>query len=93
MKKNLGGAPRKPGMTAIQIRIHEDELRLLNEACADLGMKRAAYVRTVLLKELSAAFPNDAKGKAMFVDQVAEIAGQVVRHLGRAEQIRSKKMR
>lgn len=92
MKKNLGGAPRKPWMTAIQIRIHKDELRLLNEACADLGMKRAAYVRTVLLRELSTVFPKDEKGKAMFIDQVAEIAGQVVRHLGRAEQIRSKKM-
>jgi hypothetical protein len=78
----------KRGTRAIQIRVTGEELRSLDAACKDVGMKRASYVRLVLLRDLKEVFPKDQAGVDRFIDQVAEIAGQVVKHLGRSEGIR-----
>jgi len=53
MKKKPGGRPRKPWMTAIHVRIHKNELRALEVACANLGIKKATYVRLALAENLS----------------------------------------
>lgn len=76
---------KKLDTVAIQIRVKREELGLLKAACADMGIKPATYVRAVLLKDLAAAFPKDKNAKRLLVDQVAEIAGQVVRALSRAD--------
>lgn len=79
---------KKLNNVAIQIRLRPEEHAFLKAACADMGIKPATYVRTVLLKDLAAAFPKDKNAKRLLVDQVAEIAGQVVRALSRADVVK-----
>lgn len=69
----------------MQIRLTKEEYSNIERACSDLGMKPATYVRTILLRELAATFPKDEGAKNRLVEQVATMAGQVLRTLTRSE--------
>ena len=65
------------------IRITPRDLKNLKAACKPLGMSASTYARTILLRDLAAAFPEDESQKNRLMEQIAEMAGEVVRALSK----------
>ena len=67
----------------LMIRITPRDLKNLKAACKPLGMTYTTYARTVLLRDLATAFPDDEGQKNRLMEQIAEMAGEVVRALSK----------
>ena len=61
----------------VSLTMKPSELELLREVLKDSGLTISTYIRTCVLKDIAAAFPESKKAQAVVQAQVAEITAQI----------------
>lgn len=90
-RKGESGGMKQTRTARMMIRWRPVEMKGIEAMCADLGMKPATYVRTIVLRDIAGAFPGDPGAKERLVEQVAEMANQVAKMLMSGEAKMEKK--
>ena len=70
----------------IGVRFSAEEIALVEEACKEIGLPLATYVRTVVLQDVAKAHPTDPVAKARMDKQIQELGEAFARILVKAHQ-------